>query len=99
MTQPLPYAVALLATFLLNVPFGYWRAGVRKFSPTWFVAVHAAVPLVVGLRFALGIPFRWAVLPLFVIAYFGGHDPDTSGRRHQRRRDRAVGDGVGVDGL
>jgi hypothetical protein len=27
---------------------------------------------VVGLRFWLGLPFRWTVLPLFVAAYFGG---------------------------
>lgn len=85
MTQPLAYAFVLLGTFLVNVPFGYWRAGVRKFSPAWFVAVHAAVPLVVGLRFALGIPFRWAVLPLFVVAYFGGQ---TVGARWREQRDQ-----------
>jgi hypothetical protein len=72
MTQPLAYLVALAVTFALNLPFGYWRAGVRKFSPQWFVAVHAAVPLVIALRFALGLPFRWSMLPLFVAAYFGG---------------------------
>ncbi|HSQ09327.1 MAG TPA: hypothetical protein VLN25_01745, partial [Burkholderiaceae bacterium] len=33
----------------------YWRAGLRKFSPAWFVAIHAPVPLVFGLRFALGL--------------------------------------------
>jgi hypothetical protein len=34
--------------------------------------VHAAVPLVIALRFALGLPFRWSMFPLFVAAYFGG---------------------------
>jgi hypothetical protein len=67
-----PYALALLATFVVNLPFGYWRAGLRKLSPAWFVAIHAPVPLVIGLRFALGLPFRWSVLPLFVVAYFAG---------------------------
>jgi len=66
------YSVALLATFLVNLPLGWWRAGLRKFSPAWFVAVHAAVPAVIGLRFALGLPFRWVALPAFVLAYFGG---------------------------
>lgn len=66
------YSIALLATFIINLPLGWWRAGLRKFSPAWFVAVHAAVPVVVGLRFALGLPFRWAVLPVFILAYFGG---------------------------
>jgi hypothetical protein len=83
MSQPVAYGVVLLATFLVNVPFGYWRAGVRKFSPAWFVAVHAAVPMVVGLRFALGLPFRWLLLPLFVAAYFGGQ---TVGSRWRLRR-------------
>ena len=69
---PLAYALAFVITFVINLPFGYWRAGVRKFSPAWFVAVHAAVPLVVALRLALGLPFRWAIFPLFVAAYFGG---------------------------
>jgi hypothetical protein len=82
MTEAVAYALAILCTFLVNVPFGYWRAGVRKFSPAWFVAVHAAVPIVVGLRFALGLPFRWTVFPLFVVAYFGGQ---TLGARLRQR--------------
>jgi hypothetical protein len=77
------YAGAILFTFVVNVPFGYWRAGVRKFSPAWFVAVHAAVPLVLGLRLVLGLPFRWAIFPLFVAAYFGGQ---TVGSRWRLRR-------------
>jgi hypothetical protein len=64
--------IAIGVTFIINVPFGYWRAGVRRFSPQWFVAVHAAVPMVIALRFALGLPFRWSMFPLFVAAYFGG---------------------------
>jgi hypothetical protein len=83
MSQPMAYAFAMLATLCINVPFGYWRAGVRKFSPAWFVAVHAAVPMVVGLRFALGLPFRWILFPLFVAAYFGGQ---TAGARWRLRR-------------
>jgi hypothetical protein len=66
------YAVALAVTFVVNLPCGYWRAALRKFSPAWFVAIHAPVPIVIALRFALGLPFRWAAVPLFVAAYFGG---------------------------
>jgi hypothetical protein len=72
MSQPAGYALAIAATFLVNLPFGWWRAGLRKFSPAWFVAIHAPVPIVIGLRLALGLPFRWVLLPLFVAAYFGG---------------------------
>ena len=77
------YTLAIVFTFVVNVPFGYWRAGVRKFSPAWFVAVHAAVPLVIGLRVALGLPFRWLLFPLFVAAYFGGQ---TVGSRWRQRQ-------------
>ena len=83
MSEPLAYALAIVATFVINLPFGYWRAGVRKFSTAWFVAVHAAVPLVVALRYSLGLPFRWAIFPLFVAAYFGGQA--TGARLRQRR--------------
>jgi hypothetical protein len=57
---------------LLNLPFGYWRAGLRKLSLLWFLAIHLPVPLAIGLRWALGLPFRLATLPLFVAAFFGG---------------------------
>ena len=67
-----PFFLAVVATFLVNVPFGWWRARLWKFSPAWFVPIHAPVPIVIGLLFVLGLPFRWAALPVFVAAYFGG---------------------------
>lgn len=72
MSEPTAYAIATVVTFALNLPFGWWRGSLRKFSPAWFVAIHAPVPVVIALRFALGLPFRWVALPLFVAAYFGG---------------------------
>lgn len=67
-------AVALVAglIFLLNLPFGYWRAGVRKFSPAWFLAVHAPVPLAIGLRYAAGMGVQLATLPIYIAAFFLG---------------------------
>jgi hypothetical protein len=84
MTPPQAVALVVAFAFALNVPFGWWRAGLRKFSPAWFVAIHAPVPVIVGLRFALGLPFRWETLPLFVAAYFGGQ---FVGARLRARRD------------
>lgn len=55
-----------------NLPFGYWRAGLAKLSPGWFVAVHAPVPLVFVIRHWLGLDWRLASLPLFIAAYFAG---------------------------
>ena len=38
-----------------NLPLGYWRAGLRKFSPAWFVAVHLSIPFIIYLRYRLGV--------------------------------------------
>jgi hypothetical protein len=77
-----PLLLVAGAILALNLPFGYWRAGVRKFSPQWFLAVHVPVPLAIGLRFALGLGFRLATLPLFVAAFFGGQFLGARIRRH-----------------
>lgn len=61
-----------LAVLVLNIPFGYWRAGVPKFSPRWFIAIHAPVPLVVGMRMVAGIRFHWTTVPILAAAFFGG---------------------------
>ena len=79
----LEFSILLLAIVLVNLPFGYWREGVRKFSPAWFVAVHAAVPLIVLMRLALDIDWRLVNLPFMVAAYFGGQ---TIGARLRRWR-------------
>jgi hypothetical protein len=71
------------AVLLVNIPFGYWRAGYRKLSPGWFTAIHLPVPLVIAMRWAAGVPFAWINLPFFVTAYFAGQ---TVGARLRRRR-------------
>jgi hypothetical protein len=65
------WTVALLV-FLINLPFGYWRASVRKFSAQWFLAVHLPVPLAVGLRIFSGPGWKWMSLPVLVGAFFLG---------------------------
>jgi hypothetical protein len=57
---------------LLNLPFGFWRAGVRKFSLAWFLAIHVPIPAVVALRFWAGLGFHWTTYPPIVGAYFAG---------------------------
>ncbi len=39
---------------------GVWRAHVDKFSPEWFVAVHATIPFIAMLRKACLMP-KWAI--------------------------------------
>jgi hypothetical protein len=63
-------ALGLVCT--VNLPFGYWRAGLAKRSLKWLVAIHAAIPLVWLIRELLGLEWRLATLPLFLSAYFLG---------------------------
>ena len=65
------WTVALLV-FLINLPFGYWRASVRKLSRQWFLAVHIPVPLVIALRIYSGLGFRLISFPVIVGAFFLG---------------------------
>lgn len=64
--------IILLFTLVVNVPFGWWRAGTRKLSPAWFVAVHAPVALIAALRIGIGLGWRWGLLPFTVAAYCTG---------------------------
>jgi len=66
------WKVALLV-FLLNLPFGYWRASSKKFSRQWFLAVHLPVPLVVALRIYSGLGWKLISFPVLVGAFFLGH--------------------------
>jgi len=61
-----------LGVVLVNLPFGFWRQGTRKFSPSWFVAVHGPVPVVAGMRILAGVHWELRTLPVLVGAYFTG---------------------------
>ena len=64
--------LALVLVWLANLPFGYWREGLARLSPAWFVAIHAPVPLVFLIREWLDLDWRLLTLPLFLAAYFFG---------------------------
>jgi hypothetical protein len=64
-------AVAL-GVLLLNLPFGFLRAGAQRFSPLWFVAVHAPVPFVVGLRHMAGLGWHVGTFPVLISAFVAG---------------------------
>ncbi len=65
------FEVAIII-FLFNVPFGYWRANVKKFSIQWILAIHLPVPFVVALRFLSGIGFAFITYPILVSSFFAG---------------------------
>ncbi len=62
----------LILTFFLNLPFGYWRGGVKKFSWQWFVAIHLPVILLYFMRNWMNVERTWITLPILVIAFFTG---------------------------
>lgn len=75
------------AVLFINLPFGYWRAGAKRLSLPWFLAIHVPVPLVIGLRFASGLGFQLATLPVMVGAFFTGQF--LGGRVRLWRNDRS----------
>lgn len=65
-------AIVAILVALLNIPFGYWRTHVKKFSFQWFLAVHIPVPFIVALRIYSDIGFAWYTYIFLVGAFFGG---------------------------
>ncbi|MEO6198056.1 MAG: hypothetical protein ABIP58_08115 [Dehalococcoidia bacterium] len=56
--------------FGINVLLGMWRRGLRRFSPAWFLAIHASIPLLFAMRLALGLPI-WVIPPEIGFAVLG----------------------------
>ena len=73
--------VAGVVSALLNVPFGAMREHTAKFSPEWFLAVHATIPLIAPLRKAVLMP-RWAIALTLLSAIAG----QQAGARLERAR-------------
>ena len=54
-----------LAAAAVNLPFGYYREGVPRFSARWFLAVHLPVPLIIIMR--IGSGQGWSLVPLMFV--------------------------------
>ena len=54
----------------MNIPFGMWRSHTRKFSPEWFLAVHASIPFISLLRKGVIMP-KWAFVLTVAAAVAG----------------------------
>jgi hypothetical protein len=55
-----------LGAAIINLPFGYYRAGTRRLSWQWFLAIHLPVPLIFIGRIVSGV--SWEAIP-FIIAF------------------------------
>ncbi len=69
-SHPLP--VVALIVLALNLPFGFWRARVKKFSRPWFFAVHLPVPIVIAMRFLSGLGWHFITFPVLIGAFISG---------------------------
>ena len=61
-----------LAVLALNIPFGFWRAGLKKLSLPWFLAIHLPVPIVIALRIISGLGYRFITFPVLIGTFFLG---------------------------
>ena len=89
MNEYLALAIVCLLVFILNLPFGYWRQGVKKFSLQWFLAVHLPIPFVVALRFGFHLGFQLYTYPFMIAAFFFGQ---WAGAKYRKKR---MGEGDG----
>ncbi len=64
--------IVSIVVFIFDIPFGYWRNNVKKFSLQWFLAVHIPVPVIIALRIFVSIGFAWYTYIFMVGAFFLG---------------------------
>lgn len=76
--------IVLVLVFILNIPFGYWRQGEKRFSIYWVLAVHLPIPVVVFLRLYFELGFQWWTYPFMIFAFFMGQ---WTGARIRKMRD------------
>ena len=66
-----------------NIPLGYLREGVPRFTVRWFVYIHLSIPFIVGLRIANGV--SWRVIPLTLGLAVAGQIIGSRTRRRRRK--------------
>lgn len=89
--------IVALVVFLLNIPFGYWRANVRKFSLQWVLAIHIPVPVIILLRIISGIGFHWMTYVALVTAFFLGQYSGQKIYNWKRTHSRSVSSCIFTD--
>ncbi len=64
--------LAVCIDFFINIPFGYWRANLKRFSLQWFLSIHIPIPFIILVRIYTGIGFEFITYPIMIIAFFLG---------------------------
>ncbi len=76
----MPVWLAAVIVLVGNLPFGYWRANVKKLSLQWALAIHVPVVLAIIMRILARVPFEPLTLLIMVIAFFLGQTAGKSVR-------------------
>ena len=61
-----------IIVYVLNIPFGYWREHVKKFSLQWALSIHLPIPVIIIIRIYSGIGFKFITYPALVGAFILG---------------------------
>lgn len=61
-----------IIVLILNIPFGYWRANVVRFSLQWYLSIHIPVPFIIALRIFFHTGFGWETYLFMVVSFFIG---------------------------
>ncbi|GMH34238.1 hypothetical protein BSKO_02072 [Bryopsis sp. KO-2023] len=78
---PVKILAVMAVSSALNIPFGVLRAHCKKFSPEWFLVVHATIPFIAMFRKAVVLP-QYALI-FTVAAAVGGQ---MVGSRAEKKR-------------
>ena len=82
MNLPLLLFGLIVTTVMINIPLGYVRQGVEKFSFAWYFYVHISIPFIIYLRIKSG--YSWKFIPLTLAGAMIGQ---IVGGRIRRKRD------------
>jgi len=72
----------ILFAVIINVPLGFVRQGVEKFSFAWYFYIHISIPFIIYLRIKSG--YSWKIIPLTIAGAILGQ---IIGGRVRRKRD------------
>ncbi|WP_200873643.1 hypothetical protein [Candidatus Magnetobacterium casense] len=59
-----PIALLFVFAMVLNLPFGYLRAGQPKRSLKWFLYIHLPIPFVIAMRYVMHLNIRYLPISL-----------------------------------
>jgi hypothetical protein len=72
MPDILTLSVFALLIFFMNIPFGYWRANVKKYKLQWYLAIHIPVLIIICGRMFSDVGWHWSTIVTSVLSFFLG---------------------------